>query len=901
MRRASRSALALLWVLVTAAAEAAVLTRGPYLQLGTPTSIVVRWRTDAATDSRVLFGAQPGALSSAVLDPTGTTEHVVTLTGLSPATTYYYAVGTSTEVLAGDDADHVFVTAPPDGTSGPIRIWVLGDSGTGNQDALAVRDAYLAYTGQRRTDLWLMLGDNAYPSGTDAEYQTKLFDIYPMMLRRSVLWPTLGNHDGVSADSATQSGPYYDIFSLPTAAQAGGLASGTEAYYSFDFANIHFVVLDSFETDRASGGAMLTWLDQDLDATLQDWIIAFWHHPPYSKGSHDSDTEIELVEMRENALPILDAHGVDLTLTGHSHSYERSFLIDGHYGDSSTFDPSMVVDGGDGSVGGDGPYTKSALGGIPHAGIVHTVAGSSGQISGGSLDHPAMLVSLNVLGSLVLDIDGNRLDAAFLDQAGAVRDSFTIIKGCPEYGEFGSLNPGGASGSPVLTPGYCDAGPPCGSDIGSSVSSSFAGAFWMMGSGNPAVGAGVDNGAFPALEGPAGGWVHHAPLAPAFVQGSWAADARVDGCVGDVPEPRCMAMMLGDQRAGIGYFALLSAAAGPSNEFSFVQPSEAPIALATIPRPAITATQLINPYTLIVSSVVRSVPPGGLYLDAPQCSTGAVVGYRIYQQITTRGGPAPVDRTRDDGNPQTGWEVADGGAGPSGEPLPINSPTQVRVTCYTASDLFLATSYVFESGFETPFVSFNAPRILCGNCAQDNDQDGSCALWLSGASGPDCDDGNAHVYPGAPQLCGDGLNNDCAHPSWPSLVNTNEHDDDGDTRDECSGDCNDANASVWAVPGESGEVLSLPGHETIAWTGPGQPGGTLSSVVYDTLRSATPNGFDTATCIESDDGADTLASDPQAPGPGLVFYYLVRAGNACGSGTLGSGAGGIERSGRACP
>ena len=34
--------------------------------------------------------------------------------------------------------------------------------------------------------------------------------------------------------------------------------------------------------------------------SLQDWIVAYWHHPPYSKGSHDSDTESRMIEMREN-------------------------------------------------------------------------------------------------------------------------------------------------------------------------------------------------------------------------------------------------------------------------------------------------------------------------------------------------------------------------------------------------------------------------------------------------------------------------------------------------------------------------------------------------------------------------------------------------------------------------
>ena len=47
------------------------------------------------------------------------------------------------------------------------------------------------------------------------EYQNAVFNMYPTLLRQSVVWPTLGNHDGETADSATQTGPYYDIFTLP--------------------------------------------------------------------------------------------------------------------------------------------------------------------------------------------------------------------------------------------------------------------------------------------------------------------------------------------------------------------------------------------------------------------------------------------------------------------------------------------------------------------------------------------------------------------------------------------------------------------------------------------------------------------------------------------------------------
>ena len=149
------------------------------------------------------------------------------------------------------DANHFFFTAPPVGTEQAIRIWALGDSGTANANAAAVRNAYLSFTGSQYTHVWLMLGDNAYNDGTDGEYQTAVFNMYPTVLRQTVLWPTLGNHDGHSANSATQTGPYYDIFTLPTQGQAGGLASGTEAYYAFNYGNIHFVVLDSYETSRA--------------------------------------------------------------------------------------------------------------------------------------------------------------------------------------------------------------------------------------------------------------------------------------------------------------------------------------------------------------------------------------------------------------------------------------------------------------------------------------------------------------------------------------------------------------------------------------------------------------------------------------------------------------------------
>ncbi len=417
------------------------VTRGPYLQNATPSSIVIRWRTGSPTSSEVRFGDAPGSLFSSESLAGSRTEHEIELTGLEPDRVYFYSVGFPGQLLAGGDSGHRFRTPPFPGTRRPSRIWVIGDAGTANANQQAVRDAY--YNGPAAglpTDLWLMLGDNAYQIGSDAEYQAGVFNMYADLLKTSTVWPTFGNHDAGSASSSGGgTGVYYNIFTLPESGEAGGLPTGTEAYYSFDFANIHFVCLNSEDVDRITGGIdpnglMMTWLEQDLMATSQDWVIAFWHTPPYSKGTHNSDSTTDSggrhFDVRETFLPVLDAWGVDLVLTGHSHVYERSFLLDGHYGVSSTLTGSMILDGGDGRVDGDGAYQKATAGPAPHEGSVYVVAGTSGQTSGGfpPLNHPAMVVGLDVLGSLVLDVEGDRLTAGFLNSTGQWQDHFTLVK-----------------------------------------------------------------------------------------------------------------------------------------------------------------------------------------------------------------------------------------------------------------------------------------------------------------------------------------------------------------------------------------------------------------------------------------------------------------------------------------
>ena len=440
MRLRCRRAALLAVALLACRAQGVVITRGPYLQTGTPTSVVVCWRTDLPADSRVRFGTAPDTLTASASDSAAVRNHALTLSGLLPSTTYWYSIGTSGSPLDGGVA-RSFTTAPPSGVASPFRFWVIGDSGTADANARTVRDAFETFSAGRPAAFWLMLGDDAYLSGTDVEMQRAVFETYPALLARSVLWSAFGNHDSYSANASSGTGPYFDAFVFPRAGEAGGVPSGTEAYYSFDFGNAHFVSLDSTSSSRRPGSPMLTWLAADLASSDRAFLVAFFHHPPYTKGSHDSDSETELVEMRQNVVPILEAAGIDLVLAGHSHSYERSFLIDGHTGPSGTFTSAIKKNAGDGRLSGSGPYVKPP-GRASHAGAVYAVVGSSGLLAGGPLNHPAMAVSQNVLGSLVVDVRGNRLDAYFVGATGALLDSFTIVKGA-----LRRAAPGAAGGS----------------------------------------------------------------------------------------------------------------------------------------------------------------------------------------------------------------------------------------------------------------------------------------------------------------------------------------------------------------------------------------------------------------------------------------------------------------------
>jgi hypothetical protein len=422
--------------LLAAQAQTDYFIRKPYVQLANDTSFHVCWRSAYNDSTYVVYGTAPDQLTQRAITAGSRRNHYQQIVGLQPNTQYYYGVVT----VNGDtfkSNTHYCYTHPVKGTEQPIRFWSMGDMGSYNTRQQRVVDAFLNYNNGKRVDAWLNLGDmiydwGPYNSGADTTFTWNFSTVYEPLIRNTVTWPTPGNHDYESVNMSNITGPYFDLFLTPTQAQAGGVASNTKEYYSFDIGNVHFISLNSENLNTRLQGwpAQRTWLQQDVNAITNSskWVVAYWHASPYSQGSHNSDNFWEnMVTARQQFIPLLDQAGVDLVLGGHSHNYERSFLVKGLRNSNSAGSYRQATHQ---VQGGRGPYTKPKTN-PRSAGCVYVVAGSGGKldIGDGALAHPVNVVGMDTAsGGLVVDISGDTLTARFLTESGFIFDEFQIIK-----------------------------------------------------------------------------------------------------------------------------------------------------------------------------------------------------------------------------------------------------------------------------------------------------------------------------------------------------------------------------------------------------------------------------------------------------------------------------------------
>ena len=290
----------------SSAACAVNMTRMPYLQSPSTTTMTLMWRTDVPV-SHTLEYSEDLSFNLFYKGPE-TTHHEITLTDLTPGTTYHYRL-TELDSVVVSGANCLFTTdqGPEDDY---FTFFVTGDVGEDDSTQAMQHftdDAIRNVT--PKAEFGLICGDVVYPDGLSSDYDTYLMTPWRDLLADTPIWPALGNHDWHSLPDEN----FAREWALP----------GNEHYYSFDYGNAHFIALDTADNyiyDRAN---QLAFLEADLQAHADSrWTFVYFHHPMLT-CTYKGDSR----EIGDSFMPLFEAYGVDIVFTGHAHTYERLYPI----------------------------------------------------------------------------------------------------------------------------------------------------------------------------------------------------------------------------------------------------------------------------------------------------------------------------------------------------------------------------------------------------------------------------------------------------------------------------------------------------------------------------------------------------------------------------------------------
>ena len=322
-----------------AGASESLLQRAPYVQNVGASTVTILWRTAGAVAHTIEYGPSPREYPYSFTEVQQATAHEVTLSGLEPGTQYYYRIVEDGITLADGAALH-FRTDPGRAQT-DFQFFVTADVGVDSPSESHQYDTQaMIRSVSPPADLGLLAGDIVYPDGDSRDYDEYLMAPWAELLCNTPVWPALGNHDW-------QSNPEHNFvreWALPN----------NEHYYSFDFANAHFIALDTMNGSLFEEADQLAWLQQDLAGnTNATWTFVYFHHPLITctyKGNEN--------RLAAQLTPLFERYAVDIVFTGHAHTYERLYPSfqgtplhqdqDPHYQDPSA--PIYVVSGCGGKI-----------------------------------------------------------------------------------------------------------------------------------------------------------------------------------------------------------------------------------------------------------------------------------------------------------------------------------------------------------------------------------------------------------------------------------------------------------------------------------------------------------------------------------------------------------------------
>lgn len=281
---------------------------------------VIEYRLEGAEKSQTI-----GATDKAFTDDGSTTYiHEATLTGLTPNTKYEYRVGYGTDrrsdwyrlETAGASVYDVLIY--PDSQSGDYSQWeeIVKSSALRNP----------------RTALYISMGDLVDNGEHAYQWRTWLNSIKPLSANVP-LATTLGNHEMYTLDwKMREPYAYLNYFAVPP----NGNETFNRRYYSYDFGDVHYVVLDTmlYESNHEDNhdthhpdlyDVQVQWLRQDLMANTKKWTVVLMHRDPFQYAFDRSGVNRAVGFDDEGVLfmPIFDEFNVDLVLSAHLHSYRN--------------------------------------------------------------------------------------------------------------------------------------------------------------------------------------------------------------------------------------------------------------------------------------------------------------------------------------------------------------------------------------------------------------------------------------------------------------------------------------------------------------------------------------------------------------------------------------------------
>jgi len=243
--------------------------------------------------------------------------HKAEAINLKPDTTYYFRVGD--EWLNSWSDVGTFRTAP---VSGAFTFIDLTDTQAKEADEaeLSAQTIAKAMATIPNANFILHSGD-IVDTGTKEEQWDWLLGYSQQSLLNITMAPAAGNHEDKKYG-------YYEHFNVKEAANS---QTETGAYYSYDYSNAHFIIMNSNENSDEYANftpAQVEWLKTDVAAARKagaKWIIVNFHKGPYTTSNHASDKDIMGTNgVRNKIAPVMAELGIDFVVQGHDHIYART-------------------------------------------------------------------------------------------------------------------------------------------------------------------------------------------------------------------------------------------------------------------------------------------------------------------------------------------------------------------------------------------------------------------------------------------------------------------------------------------------------------------------------------------------------------------------------------------------